>query len=71
MVANASEELVEKNQMIANTKSFLGCQMFLTKPCINMVFSKSLYISVVDLCKFLTQYTSYEVRNIVKNSTPK
>lgn len=56
---------------MSNIKKVLGCQMFVTKPFINMVFSKYLYISVVDLCKFLTQYTSYQVRNIAKSSTPK
>jgi uncharacterized membrane protein len=54
-------------------KKVLGCQMSVTKPCIDMGFLKCLYISVANLCNLvtrytfdklipkLTQYTSYEV----------
>ena len=71
MVANASQELAEKNQMSANITSFLGCQLSYKK---TPVLSMSLHLFVYhlsNLCKVFIQYTSYEVPYIAKSSTQK
>jgi len=71
MVANASQELAEKDQMILNIRSFFGCQMSYKK---SVIFIMSLHFFVYrisKLCKVFTQYTSYEVPYIAKSSTQK
>jgi len=71
MVANASQELAEKDQMILNIRSFFGCQMFYKK---SVIFIMSLHLFVYrisKLCKVFTQYTSFKAVNIAKSGTRK
>lgn len=71
MVANASEELAEKNQMIANITSFLGCQLSSKKTPVLLMSLHLFVYHFSNLCKVFTQYTSYAVPYIAKSSTPK
>jgi hypothetical protein len=56
---------------MSNIKKLLVRQMSMTKPHIELGFSKYLYISFYKSYKFFTQYTSYEVPYIANSSTQK
>jgi hypothetical protein len=71
MVANASQELAEKDQMTPNIRSFFGCQMSYKKsPVLSLLLHLFVY-RISKLCKVFTQYTSDEVPYIAKSSTQK
>lgn len=57
--------------IMPNIKELSGCQMFYKKTLCQLgAFPEGVY-HLYKSYKLFTQYTSYEVRNIAKSSTPK